>query len=140
MSDCKTFAHASAFQLYFLGLPSRLGAADVYAETGEKALIDALNRIWGNITEQKMYVTGAVGQAHYGVSTNRDKIQEGFIDGYMMPNLTAYNGTCANVCNSMFNYRMLGISGNSKYADIMELVLYNSALSGISLEGRLFLC
>jgi DUF1680 family protein len=112
------------------------GAADVYAETGEKALIDALDRLWENVTDQKMYVTGAVGQAHYGASTNRDMIQEGFIDAYMMPNLTAYNETCANVCNSMFSYRMLGVHGESKYADIMELVLYNSALSGISLEGK----
>ncbi len=112
------------------------GAADVYAETGEQALIDALDRLWENVTEKKMYVTGAVGQAHYGVSTNRDKIQEGFIDEYMMPNMTAYNETCANVCNSMFSYRMLGVHGESKYADIMELVLYNSALSGISLEGK----
>jgi len=112
------------------------GAADVYAETGEKALIDALDRLWNNVTEQKMYVTGAVGQAHYGASSNRDMIQEGFIDAYMMPNMTAYNETCANVCNSMFNYRMLGLHGKSKYADVMELVLYNSALSGISLEGK----
>ena len=112
------------------------GAADVYAETGEQALIDALDRLWENVTERKMYVTGAVGQAHYGVSTSRDKIQEGFVDGFMMPNLTAYNETCANVCNSMFSYRMLGNHGESKYADIMELVLYNSALSGISLEGK----
>lgn len=112
------------------------GAADVYAETGEQALIDALDRLWENVTEKKMYVTGAVGQAHYGMSTNRDPIQEGFIDEYMMPNLTAYNETCANVCNSMFSYRMLGVHGQSKYADVMELVLYNSALSGISLEGK----
>ncbi len=112
------------------------GAADVYAETGEKALLDALDRLWFNVTAQKMYVTGAVGQAHYGASTNRELIQEGFIDKYMMPNLTAYNETCANVCNSMFSYRMLGLHGESKYADIMELVLYNSGLSGISLEGK----
>lgn len=112
------------------------GAADVYAETGEQALIDALDRLWENVTEKKMYVTGAVGQAHYGMSKNRDPIQEGFIDEYMMPNLTAYNETCANVCNSMFSYRMLGVKGQSKYADVMELVLYNSALSGISLEGK----
>ena len=111
------------------------GAADVYAETGEQALVDALDRLWSNVTEEKMYVTGAVGQTHYGASTNRDKIEEGFIDGYMMPNMTAYNETCANVCNSMFSYRMLGLHGESKYADIMELVLYNSALSGINLEG-----
>ncbi|MFC2113440.1 glycoside hydrolase family 127 protein [Bacteroidota bacterium] len=112
------------------------GAADVYAETGEKALIEALDRLWENVTDQKMYVTGAVGQAHYGASTNRDMIQEGFIDAYMMPNLTAYNETCANVCNSMFSFRMLGVHGESKYADIMELVLFNSGLSGISLEGE----
>ena len=112
------------------------GAADVYSETGEKALIDALDRLWQNITEKKMYVTGAVGQAHYGASTNLDMIEEGFIDAYMMPNMTAYNETCANLCNAMFSYRMLGIHQEAKYADIMELVLYNSALSGISVTGK----
>ncbi|MBU2945854.1 glycoside hydrolase family 127 protein [Zobellia uliginosa] len=112
------------------------GAADVYAETGEKALIDALDRLWENVTTKKMYVTGAVGQAHYGASANRDMIEEGFIDAYMMPNMTAYNETCANLCNAMFSYRMLNLHGEAKYADIVELVLYNSALSGISVTGK----
>lgn len=112
------------------------GAADVYAETGEKALVDALDRLWESVTQKKMYVTGAVGQTHYGASSNRDKIEEGFIDDYMMPNMTAYNETCANICNAMFSYRMLGLKGESKYADIMELVLFNSGLSGISIEGK----
>lgn len=111
------------------------GATDVYAETGEKALINALDRLWDNVENKKMYVTGALGQTHYGASSRKDKIEEGFIDEYMMPNATAYNETCANICNSMFNYRMLGVKGESKYADIMELVLYNSALSGISSCG-----
>lgn len=112
------------------------GAADVYAETGEKELMDALNRLWENVTNKKMYVTGALGQTHYGRSSRLDKIEEGFIDEYMMPNMTAYNETCANICNSMFNYRMLTLSGDSKHGDIMELVLHNSGLSGISLEGK----
>lgn len=112
------------------------GAADVYAETGEQALVDALDRLWANVTERKMYVTGAVGQTHYGASTNRDKIEEGFIDAYMLPNMTAYNETCANLCNAMFSYRMLGIHGEAKYADVIELVLYNSGLSGISTSGK----
>jgi DUF1680 family protein len=111
------------------------GAADVYAETGEQALIDALDKLWMNVALKKMYVTGAVGQAHYGASTNKDKIEEGFINEYMMPNTTAYNETCANICNSMFSYRMLGLHGEAKYADVMETVLYNSALSGINIEG-----
>ncbi len=112
------------------------GATDVYAETGEQALINALDRLWESVTQKKMYVTGAVGQTHYGASSNRDKIEEGFIDDFMMPNMTAYNETCANLCNAMFSYRMLGVKGESKYADIVELVLFNSGLSGISLEGK----
>ncbi len=112
------------------------GAADVYAETGEKALIDALDRLWENVTAKKMFVTGAVGQTHYGASTNRDMIEEGFIDEYMMPNMTSYNETCANLCNAMFSYRMLSIHGDARFADVAELVLYNSGLSGISLEGK----
>ncbi|TWU42354.1 glycoside hydrolase family 127 protein [Novipirellula artificiosorum] len=111
------------------------GAADVYAETGEQALIDALDRLWDNVVHKKMYVTGALGQTHYGASSRRDKIEEGFIDEYMMPNMTAYNETCANICNSMFSYRMLGIKGKSKYADVIERVLLNSGLSGISVSG-----
>jgi len=112
------------------------GAADVYAETGEQSLIEALDRLWESVTQKKMYVTGAVGQTHYGASSNRDKIEEGFIDDFMMPNMTAYNETCANLCNAMFSYRMLGLKGESKYADIIELVLMNSGLSGISIEGK----
>lgn len=112
------------------------GAADVYAETGEKELIDALDRLWDNVVNKKMYVTGAVGQTHNGASSRNDLIQEGFMNEYQMPNLTAYNETCANICNSMFSHRMLGVKGESKYADIMELVLHNSALSGIGLSGK----
>jgi DUF1680 family protein len=111
------------------------GATDVYAETGEQALIDALDRLWNNVVHKKMYVTGACGQTHHGASSKVDMVHEAFIDEYMMPNLTAYNETCANICNAMFSYRMLGVKGESKYADIMELVLHNSGLSGISADG-----
>ncbi len=111
------------------------GAADLAAEIGDKDLIDALNRIWANVVNQKMYITGAIGQSHHGGSRNVDFVHEAFIDNYMMPNSTAYNETCANLCNAMFNYRMLGINGESKHADIMELVLLNSGLSGISDDG-----
>jgi len=112
------------------------GAADVYAETGEQALIDALEILWGNIVNQKMFVTGACGQKHDGGSSNRDFVHEAFTIDYEMHNQNAYNETCANLCNAMFNYRMLGVKGEAKYADVMELVLYNSGLSGISLEGK----
>jgi hypothetical protein len=127
--ETEAVGHA-VLALYFYA-----GAADVCAETGEQALIDALDRLWDNVVNRKMYVTGAVGQAHYGRSSRKDKIEEGFIGEYRMPNLTAYNETCANICNAMFNYRMLGLKGESKYADVMERVLFNSGLSGIGLGG-----
>ncbi len=113
-----------------------IGVADVYAETGEEALLETLERLWTNVVDKKMYITGALGQAHHGASSQVDFVHEAFIDEYMMPNFTAYNETCANVTHAMFNWRMLGIMGESKYADIMELVLYNSALSGIGLAGK----
>lgn len=128
--ETEAVGHA-VLALYFYA-----GAADVAAETGEKALIDALDRLWENVVDKKMYITGACGQTHHGASSHVDMIHEGFLGEYMMPNLTAYNETCANICNSMFSYRMLGLHGESKYADIMELVLFNSALSGISIEGK----
>ncbi len=111
------------------------GAADVVAETGEQAVTDALDRIWEDVNRQKMYITGALGQVHHGGSGMFDMVHEAFQDEYTMPNAIAYNETCANIANAMFNYRMLGIKGESKYADIMELVLFNSALVGISTEG-----
>ncbi|QBG46791.1 glycoside hydrolase family 127 protein [Verrucomicrobia bacterium S94] len=130
LRKAKEAAGHSVLALYYYA-----GAADIYMETGEQALVDALDRMWDSVVNHKMYVTGACGQTHHGVSSKVDMIHEGFIGDYMMPNSTAYNETCANICNAMFSYRMLGIHGESKYADIMELVLYNSALSGISQEG-----
>ena len=135
--ETEAVGHA-VLALYFYA-----GAADVCAETGEQALIDALDRLWSSVVDKKMYVTGACGQTHHGASSQSDKavdfVHEAFIDDYMMPNLTAYNETCANICNAMFSYRMLGLHGESKYADVMELVLYNSALSGISADGKLYI-
>jgi len=114
------------------------GAADVYAEIGDKMLLSALEKIWQNVVFQKMYVTGATGALHQGVSSARDSVHEAYGREYQLPNSNAYNETCANIANAMWNWRMLGITGQARFADIMELVLYNSALSGISVDGKHF--
>jgi len=114
------------------------GAADLYAETGETALLEALQRIWRNVVERKMYITGAVGAYHHGVSSHRDPVHEAFGLDYELPNRTAYNETCANIGHAMWNRRMLALTGEAKYADVMERVLYNSALSPVSLDGTKF--
>jgi hypothetical protein len=121
------------------------GAADVYAETGEQALLDALGRLWEDVTERKMYVTGGTAALHTGESDRRllkrgprDSVHEAFGAPYQLPNRTAYNETCANIAHAMWSWRMLALTGEVKYADVMERVLYNSMLSGLGVEGRDF--
>ena len=113
------------------------GAADLYAETGDAALLDALERIWHNVTTRKMYVTGAVGQGR-GRSSRGDPVHEAFLADYYLPNRTAYAETCANIGNAMWNYRMLLLTGEGRFADMVERVLYNSMLSAVSLDGKRF--
>lgn len=121
------------------------GAADVCAETGEPALLAALERLWADVTDGKLYITGAIGALHHGEAQRlrlkrwpRDSVHEAFGAPYQLPNRTAYNETCANIAHAMWNWRMLGLTGDARYADVMERVLYNSLLSGIGLEGRDF--
>ncbi|MBT3378175.1 MAG: glycoside hydrolase family 127 protein [Lentisphaerae bacterium] len=114
------------------------GAADVIAETGDDELLAALDRIWRDMVETKMYITGAVGPYHHGISPRRDPVHEAFGRVYELPNATAYNETCANIGNGMWNKRMFELTGDAKYADLMELVLFNSALSTMDIDGERF--
>ncbi len=117
------------------GLYLYSGMADVYAETGEPAIMNVLNKLWEDITYKKMYVTGGVGSYHNHLF-NKEPLHEAFGESYDLPNATAYNETCANISNAMFNWRMLSLTGDSRQADIMEQVFYNSMLSTIGLEGK----
>ena len=121
------------------------GAADVYAETGDRTLLDALKRLWQDVTARKMYVTGGAAALHFGEVTRqtfprwpRDSVHEAFGAEFQLPNRTAYNETCANIGNAMWNWRMLGLTGEAKYADVMERVLYNGMLSAMGVEGTDF--
>ncbi|ALJ01639.1 aceric acid hydrolase [Rufibacter tibetensis] len=123
------------------------GVADVYAETGDKSLLSTLNLMWDDVVHRKMYITGGLGSLYDGVSpdgTSYDpkevqKIHQAFGRDYQLPNYTAHNETCANIGNVLWNWRMLQLTGEARYADIMELALYNSVLSGISMNGKEFL-
>lgn len=122
------------------------GVADVYAETGDTALLHTLNHLWEDIVTRKMYITGGCGALYDGVSVdgisyNPDTVQrvhQSYGRDYQLPNLTAYNETCANIGNVLWNRRMLQLTGDVKYADVVELTLYNSVLSGVSLNGNDF--
>lgn len=123
------------------------GVADLYAETGNDSLMNTLGLMWNDVTRHKMYITGGCGSLYDGTSpdgTSYDpaqvqKIHQAFGRDYQLPNFTAHNETCANIGNVLWNWRMLQLTGEAKYADVMELALYNSVLSGISLDGKKFL-
>lgn len=120
------------------------GATDVVAETGDEALLAGLQRIWENAIHSKMYITGGNSAQHHGASQRPEfggsagGVHEAFGYEYALPNATAYNETCANIANAMWNWRLLNLSGDAKYTDIVELVLYNSMLSSMSLDGITF--
>ena len=105
------------------------GAADVFAEIGEPDLLLALERLWCNMTTKRMYVSGGLGSRHEG---------EAFGGDYELPNERAYAETCAAIASVMWNWRMLLVSGDARYADLMEHTLYNAVLPGVSLDGRRF--
>ena len=105
------------------------GMADVAAETGDKELLAACKRLWKNITEKRMYVTGGIGSHRFG---------ERFSVDYDLPNEEAYAETCAAISLLFFAHRMLQIEADSQYADVMERALYNGILSGVSLDGKKF--
>lgn len=103
------------------------GAADIYAETGDHSLLEALKRIWKNLSEKRIYVTGGCGARHEG---------EAFGNDYELPNERAYSETCAAIANVLWNWRMILITGEARYADMMEISLFNASLAGIGLDGK----
>lgn len=105
------------------------GMADVAAITGDSSYIKAVDRIWENIVSKKIYITGGIGARHAG---------EAFGDNYELPNLSAYNETCAAIGNVYVNYRLFLLHGDAKYFDVLERTLYNGLISGVSLDGGSF--
>ena len=105
------------------------GAADVAAMTGDGEYFKAMKTVWEDVVHRNMYVTGGIGSS----GSN-----EGFSIDYDLPNEKAYCETCASVGMVFWNQRMNALSGNAQYIDVLEKVLYNSALDGLSFEGDRF--
>lgn len=101
--------------------------ADLAAELGDAALKRTLEVLWRDVTSRQMYVTAGLGPS---------KHNEGFTTYYDLPNDTAYAETCASVALIFWAQRMLNLDLDGKYADVLELALYNGALSGLSRDGE----
>lgn len=105
------------------------GMADVAALTGDLTYLQAIDRLWNNVVGKKMYLTGGVGARHHG---------ESFGAAFELPNRTAYNETCASIGEAMWNLRLFLLHGDAHYIDVLERVLYNGVLVGVSLSGDTF--
>jgi uncharacterized protein len=105
------------------------GMADVAALTKDTAYVNAIDEIWNNVVNKKLYITGGIGSTGVG---------EAFGPNYDLPNMTAYNETCAAVANDFWNQRLFLLHGDAKYVDIFERTLYNGLLSGVSLDGKTY--
>lgn len=104
------------------------GMADLTAETGDATLLTVLQRLWKDLTRHKLYLTGGIGPS---------RENEGFMGAFDLPN-EAYAETCAAIGLAFWAQRMLQMDLDSCYADVMERVLYNGLLSGVSLAGDNF--
>jgi uncharacterized protein len=103
------------------------GVTDLHLETGEAALLDVLQARWRDMTERKMYLTGGLGAHH---------TDEAFGDPYELPPDRCYGETCAAIASLHWNWRMLLLTGEARFADLFERVLYNGFDAGLSLDGR----
>jgi len=102
------------------------GVTDLAMITGDKGYIAALEKLWHDVVDRKMYITGSVGVQGHG---------EGFAEPYYLPNYNAYCETCAAIGMVFWNHRMFLLTGEGRFADIVERNLYNGALSPVSLDG-----
>jgi DUF1680 family protein len=105
------------------------GVTDLYLETGEGDLLEALLRQWADMVTGKMYITGGLGSRYEG---------EAFGHAYELAPDQCYCETCAAIGSIMWNWRMLQATGERRFADLLERTLYNGFLSGVALTGKAF--
>jgi DUF1680 family protein len=116
------------------------GAADLFLETGDPRISAALTPIWDDVVLHKLYITGGCGALYDGASPDGSedqgsiaRVHQAYGRPYQLPNTTAHAETCANIGNVLWNWRMFLATGEAKYMAVLELALYNSVLSGVSL-------
>ncbi|RYP60198.1 hypothetical protein DL769_008222 [Monosporascus sp. CRB-8-3] len=103
------------------------------ADSKKDAYFEALTRLWDNMVDRKMYLTGGIGAMEQW---------EGFGIDYFLPQGSdeggCYNETCASIGAVMLAERLLHLDLDARYGDIMELCLYNNVMTGMGLDGASF--
>jgi uncharacterized protein len=105
------------------------GIVDVAVETEDAELLASSIARWQDMVATKTYLTGGNGSRHS---------DEAFGDRYELPPDRAYNETCAAIASFHWSWRLLLATGQARYADLMERVLYNAFGASVSTDGQRF--
>lgn len=118
------------------------GLADLAAETGDDELVEVLETLWRDVADTKLYLTGGCGALYDGASPDGSpwqdqisRVHQAYGRPYQLPNTTAHNESCANIGMILWSERMLALTGDAHYADVIERIACNSLLAGVSLSG-----
>ncbi|MDN3496439.1 glycoside hydrolase family 127 protein [Planococcus sp. APC 4015] len=118
------------------------GLADLVAETGDEPLQAVLERLWDDVVQTKLYLTGGCGALYDGASPDGhpwqgeiSRVHQAYGRPFQLPNTTAHAESCANIGMIFWSERMLALTGDARYADVMEQIAFNSLLASISLAG-----
>lgn len=119
------------------------GVADVFAESGDPSLLKTISTISDNVSGRKLYITGATGALYDGASPDGSTknatikpVHQAYGRDYQLPNLTAYNESCATVGYVLWQWRMFELTGDAHFTDLVEQSLYNGVLPAIGLDGK----
>ena len=127
--ETKVVGHAVNFEYLYCS------AVDVCLETGDPALIEAMHRLWDDLHNTKMAVNGGVNAFQSHLSIRGDRVGEAVGDHYDIPNRHSYHETCAQIADCMWGFRFLLLEGEARYADQMELEMYNATIASLGQDG-----
>lgn len=117
------------------------GVADLYAEKGDETYLEVLHKVWRNLMDTKIYITGGCGALYNGASPYgnffiHQLVHQAYGYEYQLPNVTAYNETCASLGHVFWAYRMFQIEPRAEYFDAIERAMLNVNLAAVSIDGK----
>lgn len=119
------------------------GVADLCMEEQDEELMEVLHKVWRSLVDKKLYITGGCGALYngaspYGYFFKHQLVHQAYGYEYQLPNITAYNETCASLGGVFWAYRMFQLEPKAEYMDILERMMLNVNLAGLSMDGKRF--
>lgn len=119
------------------------GVADLCLEEDSPQLVEVLHKVWKSLVTQKLYITGGCGALYngaspYGYFFDHQLVHQAYGYEYQLPNVTAYNETCASIGGVYWAWRMYCLEKDPAYVDVLERMILNVNLAAVSMDGKRF--